>query len=57
VQPMAHDSVILLFVAICVSPVITAALCAVWRNLELSSREQDPRRFPRYGAGAGKPKD
>lgn len=46
---MTRDAMALLIVAICVSPIITLGICAFWRNLELSARDQDTRRYPRYG--------
>lgn len=39
----------LLIAALCVSPFISFLICAVLRSMELTHRENDTRRYPRYG--------
>ena len=45
----------LLFAVLCLSPLVSFALCAVWRTLELNSREGDTRRYPRPGTQPFRP--
>jgi len=45
----------LLVAILCISPLVTFGLCAVWRVLELNSREGDTRRFPRPGTHPERP--
>lgn len=39
----------LLVAVLCISPLVTFGLCAVWRILELNARESDTGRYPRPG--------
>lgn len=45
----------LLIAILCISPLVTFGLCAVWRVLELNQRDGDTRRYPRPGTQPFKP--
>lgn len=45
----------LLVAILCISPLVTFGLCAVWRILELNSRDGDTRRYPRPGTEPYRP--
>jgi hypothetical protein len=45
----------LLVAVLCISPLVTFGLCAVWRILELNSRDSDTRRYPRPGTHPERP--
>lgn len=45
----------LLVAVLCISPLVTFGLCAVWRVLELNARESDTRRYPRPGTQPFRP--
>lgn len=46
---------LILLIALCLSPFVSFALCAVWRVLELNARENDTRRYPRPGTEPYRP--
>jgi len=45
----------LLIALLCISPLLTFGLCAVWRILELNSRDGDTKRYPRPGTQPFRP--
>jgi hypothetical protein len=45
----------LLVAILCISPLLTFGLCAVWRILELNSRDGDTKRYPRPGTHPERP--
>lgn len=45
----------LLFAVLCLSPLVSFALCAVWRTLELNARDSDTKRYPRPGTNPDRP--
>lgn len=45
----------LLIAVLCISPLVSFTLCAVWRTLELNARESDTRRYPRPGTEPFRP--
>jgi hypothetical protein len=45
----------LLFAVLCLSPLVSFALCAVWRALELNARDSDTKRYPRPGTHPTRP--
>ena len=45
----------LLIAVLCISPLVSFGLCAVWRILELNARESDTRRYPRPGTQPHRP--
>jgi hypothetical protein len=45
----------LLVAILCISPLVTFGLCAVWRILELNSRDGDTKRYPRPGTEPFRP--
>jgi hypothetical protein len=45
----------LLIAVLCISPLVSFALCAFWRILWLNSRDGDTRRYPRPGTHPFRP--
>jgi hypothetical protein len=45
----------LLFAVLCLSPLVSFALCIFWRVLWLNARESDTRRYPRPGTHPKRP--
>jgi hypothetical protein len=49
------ETIAILCFSFCLMPAMLFAICAVWRVLELNSREGDTRRYPRPGTQPFKP--
>ena len=45
----------LLVAVLCISPLVSFGLCAVWHILQLNAKEGDTKRFPRPGTHPERP--